>query len=92
MPVYVGVPMWQYGRMIMCHMFATTDEELEEMRRKLRLKKEWEQKRRDSIGPHYDIAKSKRAQAIKLGAIPCDTIADEVRAFEEVEQARHERE
>jgi len=71
-------------------MFATTNEELEQMRRKLRLRKDWEQKPRESIGPHYDIAKSKRAEAISLGAIPCDTIADEVRAFEEVEEARHE--
>jgi hypothetical protein len=81
--------MWPFRGMIMCHMFATTNEELEDMRRKLKLLKSWEQEPRDSIGPHYDIAKSKRVKAIKLGAIACDTIEDEVAAFDLVEEARH---
>lgn len=72
----------------MCHMFATSDEELDEMRRKIGLQKSWEQKPRDSIGPHYDIAKSKRALAIMNGAIPCDTFEEEVDAFDTVERAR----
>lgn len=90
MAVYVGVPMWPFGRMIMCHMFADTNEELEEMRKKLRLSKSWEQKPRDSIGPHYDIAKSKRTEAIKLGAIACDTMHEEVDALDKVEAFRHQ--
>lgn len=80
--------MWPFGRMIMCHMFATSNEELEDMRKKLGLRKSWEQQPDRRIGPHYDIAKSKRAEAIKLGAIPCDTIEAEVDAFDLVEEAR----
>lgn len=90
MTVYVGVSMWPFGRMIMCHMFATTNNELENMRIKLGLKKSWEQKPRDSIGPHYDISKSKRAEAVALGAIACDTLEAEIDAFDLVEKERAE--
>lgn len=89
MTVYVGVPMWPFRGMMMCHMFATTDEELEEMARRLGLKESWRQKPRESIGPHYDIAKSKRIAAIRMGAISCDTLEDEIEAFGLVEEARH---
>jgi hypothetical protein len=82
MSVYVGVPMWPFGRMIMCHMLADTEIELDEMARKLGLKLEWKQgsKRDKGFGSlvHYDISKSKRAQAISLGAIPLDDIHAEV--------------
>lgn len=88
MTVYVGVSMWPYGRMIMCHMFATTDEELETMARSLGLKPAWRQKPRASIGPHYDVSKGKRAEAIRLGAVACDDIHAEVEAFDLVETAR----
>lgn len=90
MTVYVGVPMWPFRNMIMCHMFADTNEELEEMARKLRLNRSWQQKPRENIGPHYDIAKSKRAEAVRLGAIPCNTIEEEVDALDKVEAFRHE--
>jgi hypothetical protein len=72
----------------MCHMFATTNEELEEIARKIGMNPAWQQKPRASIGPHYDLAKSKRELAIKHGAVACDNIEAEVRAFEEVEEAR----
>jgi len=91
MTVYVGVAMWPFRGMIMCHMFADTDEELEAMARKLGLRESWRQKPRESIGPHYDIATSKRHQAIRLGAVACDTIEDEVAAFDAVELSRHPR-
>lgn len=80
--------MWPFRGMLMCHMFASTNEELEEMALKLGLKAAWRQKERESIGPHYDIAKSKRAQAIRLGAVACDDLHDEVTAFEIVEMQR----
>lgn len=81
MPVYVGVPMWEFRNMIMCHMVADSREELETMARKLGLKKEWiqESKRETGIGSlvHYDVSKSKRGTAIKLGAIPLDDLHSE---------------
>lgn len=88
MTVYVGVPMWPFGRMIMCHMFASTDEELDKMRRDLGLRKEWEQQPDRDIGPHYDVSKSKRAEAIKLGAVACDDLHAEVDAFDIVKDER----
>lgn len=88
MAVFVGVPMWPFRSFIMCHMFADTDEELEEMAQKLGLLPAWRQAPRASIGPHYDISKSKRNQAITFGAIPCDTLEEEIDAFERVEEFR----
>lgn len=88
MTVYVGVPMWPYRNYIMCHMFADTDEELEDMARKIGLDPAWIQKPRASIGPHYDISKSKRNKAILFGAVACEDISEEVDAFDKVEEAR----
>ena len=71
MTVYVDQSRWRLGRMIMCHMMADTEEELHEMAAKLGLKREWFQPHR----PHYDICKTKRALALKLGAVEEDTKA-----------------
>lgn len=57
--------------MKMCHMVADTEEELIEMARKLNLKQEWHQYK-GTPKSHFDICKSKRALAVKLGAIPID--------------------
>lgn len=82
MAVYVGVPMWEFRNMVMCHMVADTGRELDAMALKLGLKPEWKQipKRETGIGSliHYDISKSKRNLAIKLGAIPLDDLHAEV--------------
>lgn len=51
----------------MCHMMADTLEELHEMADKLGLKREWLHEHPRM--PHYDICKSNRAKAIKLGAV-----------------------
>lgn len=48
----------------MCHMVADTLEELHDMAEKIGVER-WFQNHRY---PHYDICKSKRAQAIGLGA------------------------
>lgn len=82
MSVYVGVPMWEFRNMVCCHMVADTEEELDNMAFVLGLKPEWKQipKRETGVGSlvHYDIAKTKRNQAIKLGAIPLDDLYAEV--------------
>lgn len=80
--------MWPYRNWIMCHMFADTDEELESIARKIGLSPSWVQKPRASIGPHYDIAESKRKLAIKCGAVACDSIGEEVEAFDKVKVFR----
>jgi hypothetical protein len=87
MPVYVGVPMWPFGRMIMCHMFADTEEELDVMADAIGVARRWKQgKDYSSIGEliHYDIAKSKRALAIRDGAIALDTLEEEADMLEKV--------
>lgn len=73
MAVYVDdmylFPMGQFGRMKMSHMVADTDEELHAMADKIGVARKWWQAppRHDS---HYDIALTKRSEAILHGAIP----------------------
>lgn len=74
--------MWSFGRMVMCHMVADTERELDEMADKIGVARKWKQlpKRGHGVGSlvHYDIAKSKRALAIKHGAVPLDEMEAEV--------------
>lgn len=48
---------------VMCHMIADSDEELHAMADKIGVARKWFQ------GDHYDITKSKRALAVKEGAV-----------------------
>ncbi len=72
MPVYVDdmhlYPAGQFGRMKMSHLLADSDEELHAMADKIGVARRWHQAppRHDS---HYDIAMSKRAQALAHGAV-----------------------
>lgn len=70
MPVYVDDMDAKFGRMIMCHMVADTLEELHTMADKIGIARKWYQGPPDgkSRYPHYDIAKSKKAQAVFFGA------------------------
>lgn len=67
--VYVDSSIWGYGRMVMCHMIADTRIELDEMADKIGVARKWIQKPNDPKNVHYDICKSKRNKAVKLGAI-----------------------
>ena len=51
---------------ILCHMIADTDAELHAMADRIGVARKWFQ------GDHYDIAKSKRALAVKHGAVELD--------------------
>jgi hypothetical protein len=62
MTVYVDDMRARYGRLIMCHMIADTDDELHAMADRIGVARKWHQ------GDHYDIALSKRAIAVKAGA------------------------
>lgn len=73
MGVYVDAPIYPfYGRngrkMMMCHMVADTLAELHDMAEKLGVRAYFQACTRY---PHYDICKSKRTQALALGALPC---------------------
>ena len=70
MAVYVDEAKHSYGRMIMCHMLADTQDELFAMADKIGIDRKWFQ--RKASCPHFDIAKSKRALAIAAGAVEVD--------------------
>lgn len=78
--------MWPFGRMIMCHMVADTEDELHEMADKIGVARKWVQRPKRDKGAgsllHYDIAKSKRALAIQNGAVPLNTLEDECDVLE----------
>jgi hypothetical protein len=62
MTVYVDDMRAPYGRLVMCHMIADTEEELHAMADRIGVARKWYQ------GDHYDIALSKRALAVTAGA------------------------
>lgn len=80
MPVYVDPAVWPFGRMLMCHLWADTLDELLAMVDKIGVQRKWIQghptlsfgKHRNASWVHFDIAKGKRALAIAAGAIETD--------------------
>lgn len=71
MTVYVDDMRANYGRMIMCHMTADSEEELHDMADKIGVARKWYQYPHKSRYPHYDICLSMRKKAIALGAKEC---------------------
>lgn len=65
MTVYVDDMRARYGRMIMCHMLADTEDELHAMAATIGVARRWYQ------GDHYDICLTKRAAAKLNGARDC---------------------
>lgn len=68
MPVYVDDMCTSYGRMKMCHMVADTLGELHAMADKIGVARRWYQGPPVTHLPHYDIALSKKALAVQMGA------------------------
>ena len=68
MTVYVDDMRAPYGRMVMCHMIADTDDELHAMADAIGVARRWHQKP-GTARSHYDIALSKRAAAVMRGAV-----------------------
>jgi len=71
MTVYVDTMRARYGRMVMCHMLADTDEELHAMADRIGVARRWHQKP-DTPSSHYDICLAKRALALQAGAVEVD--------------------
>lgn len=63
MAVIVDDMVAPFGRMVMCHMIADTDEELHAMAARIGVARKWFQ------GDHYDICRSKRKLPVAFGAI-----------------------
>lgn len=79
MACYVDPARHPFGRMVMCHLWADTREELFAMVDRIGVQRKWFQRPPSVELPgmnasweHFDIAKSKRALAIKHGAIETD--------------------
>lgn len=70
MPVYVDDMCAPYGRLKMCHMLASSDQELHEMADRIGVARKWWQAPAKGSGSHYDIALSKKVLALAAGAIP----------------------
>ena len=71
MTVYVDDMRARFGRMIMCHMFSPNLDELHAMATRLGLRR-WFQNPETMpkvSWPHYDISLSKKAEAIRYGAV-----------------------
>lgn len=66
MTVYVDNAKNPHGRMLMSHMVADNMIELFKMADAIGLKQEWFQ---DHRLPHYDLSQTKRASAVKKGAV-----------------------
>ena len=69
MSVYVDQERNRLGRMIMCHMFADTVDELHSMAAAIGMQRAWFQ---PASFPHYDVSLTRRAAAPRLGAIEVD--------------------
>lgn len=68
MTVYVDDMRAPYGRLIMCHMIADTEDELLAMADKIGVQRKWHQYP-GTHRTHFDIALSKRALAVAAGAV-----------------------
>lgn len=71
MAVYVDNARIPFRGWLMCHMFADSLDELHAMAQRLGLKRSWFQ--RGSVLAHYDVCLTKRARALRLGAVAVDT-------------------
>lgn len=69
MTVYVDDFETPYGRMRMSHMLADSDEELHAMADRIGVARRWWQSPEKTSGSHYDIALSKKALALRAGAV-----------------------
>jgi hypothetical protein len=68
MPVYVDDMQAPFGRMVMCHMAADSTAELLAMADTIGVARKWIQYP-GTDKEHFDICLSKRAKAVKAGAI-----------------------
>lgn len=69
MSVYVDRERNRFGRMVMCHMFADSLDELHSMAQAIGMDRDWFQ---PLSFPHYDVSLSRRAVAVSNGAIEVD--------------------
>lgn len=72
MTVYVDDVRHPFGRMIMCHMWADSHEELLSMADTIGVAKKWLQQPPKASWVHFDISIAKKELAIRAGAVLTD--------------------
>ena len=72
MAVYVDDVRHKFGRMIMCHMWADSDDALLAMADKLGVQRKWLQQPPKASWVHFDISIGMKSKALKFGAILTD--------------------
>ena len=72
MSCYVDDVRHGYGRMVMCHLWADTLDELFTMVDKIGVQRRWLQRPPKASWVHFDISLGKKALAIQKGAILTD--------------------
>lgn len=72
MTVYVDDVRHRYGRMIMCHMWADTIDELLAMADRIGVRRKWLQQPPRASWVHFDISLGMKAKAIAAGAVLTD--------------------
>lgn len=72
MPVYVDDVRHRFGRMVMCHLWADTLDELLIMVDAIGVQRRWLQQPPKASWVHFDISLAKKALAIERGAILTD--------------------
>ena len=72
MTVYVDDVRHQFGRMVMCHMWADTEAELLAMADMIGVQRKWIQRPPKASWVHFDISLGKKEMAIRNGAVLTD--------------------
>lgn len=72
MTVYVDDVRHPFGRMIMCHMWADTEEELHAMADRIGVARRWFQTPPKASWNHYDVSLGMKARALQFGAVLTD--------------------
>ncbi|MCE6957715.1 DUF4031 domain-containing protein [Cereibacter sphaeroides] len=72
MTVWVDDVRHAYGRMVMCHMWSDSEEELHTMADRIGVARRWIQKPPKASWLHFDICLEKKRLALAAGAILTD--------------------
>lgn len=72
MTVYVDDVRHRFGRMVMCHMWADSLDELLQMADRIGVQRKWLQQPPKASWVHFDIALVKKDIAISAGAVLTD--------------------
>jgi hypothetical protein len=72
MTVYVDDVRLPFGRMIMCHMWADSTDELLAMADRIGVQRKWLQQPPKVSWVHFDISLAKKEQALAAGALLTD--------------------